>query len=159
MNARTAGVSACVLALALAAHAAPLTEHGSGDAYATPGARLAWAIARGPAEATTFVVVRVAADRAKYSWLSVIGVDPFTKAETVRLPPTALDAALDVRMARGSIADHPNTEFRFFANEQDARVGNASLVVYYHGVPDTAPEFADARKLSQYLTDRMTRPP
>jgi hypothetical protein len=89
----------------------------------------------------------------------VVGVDPLTKAEAVRLPPTALDLSLDVRMPRATFADHPNTELRFFAHEQDARRGAPALVVYYHGVPDTAPEFADTRKLSQYLTDRMAKLP
>lgn len=156
---RSLAALGAALALALAAHAAPLSVHGSGDGFGTPGARLAWAIARGASEASTFVVVRVAADRAKYPWLSVVGVDPFSKAEVTRLPPSAVDGALDVRMARASIADHPNTEFRFFANEQDARAGSAALVVYYHGVPDTAPEFADVQKLAQYLTDRIARLP
>lgn len=150
-----------VLALALLpqAGAAPLAVHGSGDAFATPGAKLAWAILRGANESSTFVVVRVVTDRAKYPWLSVVGVDPFSKAEAVRLPPSAVDAPRDVRIARSTVADHPNTEFRFFASEQEARAGTAALVVYYHGVPDTAPEFADPQKLSRYLDDRMTKLP
>ena len=145
------------LALVAQASAAPLAVHGSGDGFATPGAALAWAIARGASEASTFVVVRVAVDRSRFPWLSVVGVDPFTKAELVRVPPTAVDATYDVRMARSTIADHPNTEFRFYASEGDARAGAAALVVYYHGVPDTAPEFADAAKLSQYLADRLAK--
>ena len=144
-----------LLALAAQAAAAPLSVHGSGDGFAIPGARLAWAVARGASEAATFVVVRVAVDRAKYPWLAVTGVDPFTKAEVVRVPATRVDAVYDVRMPRSTIADHPNTEFRFFASEDDARAGSPALVVYYHGVPDTAPEFADAVKLSQYLDDRL----
>jgi hypothetical protein len=146
-----------LLSLAVLAHAAPLAVHGSGDGFAPPGVKLAWAIARGAGEASTFVVVRVATERAKYPWLVVAGVDPFTKAELTRVPATLVDARYDVRMPRSTIGDHPNTEFRFFANEADARAGAPALVVYYHGVPDTAPEFADAGKLSQYLDDRMAK--
>jgi hypothetical protein len=138
--------------------AAPLIVHGSGDGFTTPGASLAWAIARGTNESSTFVVVRVAVDRARYPWLTVVGVDPFTKAELVRVPATSMDNTYDLRMPRSTIADHPNTEFRFFASESDARTGAPALVVYYHGVPDTAPEFADSAKLSQYLADRVTKP-
>jgi hypothetical protein len=54
-----------LLFLAVHAHAAPLSVHGSGDGFATPGVKLAWAIARGAGEASTFVVVRVATERAK----------------------------------------------------------------------------------------------
>lgn len=145
------------LAFTTPAAAAPLAVHGSGDGFATPGASLAWAVARGADEASTLVVVRVAVDRAKYPWLSVVGVDPFTKAELLRVPAIAVDRAYDVRMPRGTIADHPNTEFRFFASEADARANAPALVVYYHGVPDTAPEFAEAGKLSHYLDDRLAR--
>jgi hypothetical protein len=148
-----------VLALLFAAHAtaAPLSVHGEGDGFATPGASLAWAVARGASEASTFVVVRVAVDRAKYPWLAVVGVDPFTKAELVRQPATTIDATYDVRIPRNTIADHPNTEFRLYASEADARANVPALVVYYHGVPDTAPEFADAAKVSQYLADRIAK--
>ena len=146
-----------IVALAFVAQAvaAPLSLHGSGDGFSTPGVALAWAVARGAGESSTFVVVRVVVDRAKYPWVSVTGADPFTKTEIVRLPPTMIDAPYDVRMARGTFADHPNTEFRFYESERDARAGAAALVVYYHGVPDTAPEFAEAGKLSQYLAERV----
>jgi hypothetical protein len=143
------------LAFVSEAIAAPLSMHGSGDGFSTAGVALAWAVARGTAESSTFVVVRVVVDRAKYPWLSVIGADPFTKAEVVRVAPTVVDAPYDVRIARGTFGDHPNTEFRFYADEADARAGAPALIVYYHGVPDTAPEIADAAKLSQYLNERL----
>jgi hypothetical protein len=146
-----------MLALIGQAAAAPLAVHGSGDGFSTPGAALAWAVARGPGEASTFVVVRVRVDRAKYPWLMVVGLDPFTKAELVRLPATMLDGTYDLRIPRNTIADHPNTEFRFYASEVDARSHAPALVVYYHGVPDTAPEFAEAAKLAQYLGDRLEK--
>jgi hypothetical protein len=146
-----------LLAFAAQVSAAPLSVHGSGDGFTTPGVKLAWAIARGANEASTFVVVRVATERAKYPWLAVVGVDPFTKAEVTRVPATMVDGRYDVRIPRSTIGDHPNSEFRFFASEVDARAGTPALVVYYHGIPDTAPEFADAGKLSQYLDDRMAK--
>jgi len=142
-------------AFAAQAIAAPLALHGSGDGFATPGAALAWAVARGARESSTFVVVRVVVDRAKYPWLAVVGMDPFTRTELVRLAPTMVDVPYDVRMPRATFADHPNTEFRFYASEGDVRAGAPVLVVYYHGVPDTAPEFADPAKLSQYLVERV----
>jgi hypothetical protein len=145
------------LAFIAQANGAPLTVHGSGDVFSTPGAALAWAVARGADEASTFVVVRVAVDRARYPWLAVVGVDPFTKAEMVRVPPTAIDATYDVRVPRSTIADHPNSEFRFYASESDARANAPALVVCYHGVPDTAPELTDAAKLSDYLAHRLAR--
>ncbi len=148
-----------LLFIALGASGAePAREmHGSGDGFATPGAAMAWAIERGPSEAATFVVVRVAVDPAKYPWLAVVGVDPFTKALQVRQQATMVPHMLDVRIARAQFADYPNTEFRFYGSESEARAGAPGLVVFYHGVPDTAPEFTDPNRLDAYLIERMTR--
>jgi hypothetical protein len=33
------------------------------------------------------------------------------------------------------------------------------LIVFYAGVPDTTPEFADRRKLDTYLDERIARAP
>jgi len=150
------------LALGLAAAAAfaadPAKEiHGSGDGFAAPGIALAWAIERGATEAETFVVVRVAADTKAYPWISVVGIDPFTKAEQVRQPPTSIPNMLDVRIPRAKIADHPNSAFRFYASEADARANAPALVVYYHGVPDTAPELRGENAVDTHLIQRVTQ--
>lgn len=146
-----------VMSLCASAAEPPREMHGSGDGFATPGVAMAWAVERGPSEAATFVVVRVAVDPAKYPWLAVVGVDPFTKALQVRQQATMVSHVLDVRIARAQFADYPNTEFRFYASEADARAGVPGLVVFYHGVPDTAPEFTDPDRLHVYLIERMTR--
>ena len=67
-------------AVANAAHAQTVV-HGSADAYAAQGVAMAWGVARGASEASTSVVVRVVTDASAYPWLSVRGIDPFTKAE------------------------------------------------------------------------------
>lgn len=147
---------ALMLTTALAADAVG-EVHGSGDGFSVPGLAIAWGIERGASEATTAVVIRIAADRTKYPWLAVVGIDPFTKAEQVRQPATSVPDTLDVRIPRGQIADHPNTAFRFYAGEAAARANTPALVVYYHGVPDTAPEFKDAVLLDAHLTSRVAQ--
>jgi len=144
-----------LLVFAVASAAATREMHGSGDAFATPGVTLAWAIERGKTESDTSVVVRVSVDVKQYPWVSVNGVDPFTKKTLVLQPPTTVPNMLDVRVARAKFADYPNTEFRFYPKEADARAGDAALVVFYHGVPDTAPEFANENLLDAYLLKRI----
>ena len=130
--------------------------HGSADAFRAPGIALAWAIERGKDEATTAVGVRIVADPAKYGWVEVRGVDPFTQATQTLAAGRALGGTLDVRSPRARFADTPRTEWRLFANE--AAAGNApALTVYYVGVPDTTPEFADAAKLVNFLKARTAR--
>jgi hypothetical protein len=151
---KLAAAALCAFAL----HASAQTVvHGSADAFGAPGIAMAWAIERGRDEATTTVVVRVVADRAAYGWLDVRGVDPFTQVAQPVLPGRALGGSLDVRIARSRFADTPRTEWRFYASEADAAAGAPTLTVYYVGVPDTTPEFADRAKLDAYLSARTAR--
>ena len=62
---------------------------------------------------------------------------------------------LDVRLPRPSFGDLPRTEFRFFRSAEQARADAPERVVFYSGVPDTAPEFADEAALDKYLAQRL----
>lgn len=147
-----------VLAVALGAQVfAQSVVHGSADAFRAPGIAMAWAIERGKDEATTAIVVRIVADRATYGWVEVRGVDPFTQAEQPILAGRAIGDSLDVRIARPRFADTPRTEWRYYASEAAVSAGPAALTVYYVGVPDTAPEFADPAKLQAFLAARTAR--
>jgi hypothetical protein len=126
--------------------------HGKVDVFTAPGVSLAWAVARGADEAKTFVVIRVVPDLARFRALSVTGRDPFSKADKVLVAPTPLTAKFDVRLPRAGFAEFPRTELRFL----DA-AGKLQLEVYYLGVPDTTPEFADSARLEAYLGDRTSQ--
>jgi hypothetical protein len=156
---RTALHAALLGALALVAAAAlaqaPREVHGSGDAFSEPGVALAWGVLRGTSEATTTVVLRVAADPQAYAWLSVIGVDPFTKAEEPLQRAMPVAGPVDVRVPRARYAELPRTEIRLFGTAAAAQAGTPALVVFYLGVPDTTPEFADAATLDAYLAERL----
>ena len=62
-----------------------------------------------------------------------------------------LDRETDVAIPRAQFAEHPSTEFRFFASPEDAAADRAKLTVFYLGVPDTTPEFAGQREAEGYL--------
>ena len=137
--------------------AAPAREvHGSSDAYATAGVALAWAVLRGADDASTRVVLRIALDPAVYPALEVTGVDPFTRAERTLLPRGPTAAVHDVRVPRSQFADWPRTELRFQGPSPAPGAGPA-LLVFFQGVPDTAPEFTTEARLSAYLDERLAR--
>ena len=137
-----------VFCLALFTTSARAQEvHGASDAFAGHGVAVAWGVLRGATEESTIVVLRVAADPRRYSQLEVAGIDPFTRAATIRFAKTALGPSLEVRLPRAGFADHPRTELRFSGAE--------ALVVYYLGIPDTAPEFATAAALEAHLATRL----
>jgi hypothetical protein len=135
----------------------PREAHGSADAYAEPGIAFAWGVLRGPSESETSIVIRVVTDDGLFPWLAVVGINPFTKAETVLQPAKAVNGAVDVRIPRARVADFPRTEFRLYPNAAAANAGTATLTIYYLGVPDTTPEFTDRAKLETYLAERIAR--
>ena len=136
---------------------APREEHGSHDAFAAPGIALAWGVLRGADEATTAIVVRVVADPNTYPWLAVTAIDPFSKQEQAVQRPVQAAGPFDLRIPRAQFADYPRTEVRLFDSAAHARANAPQLVVYYVGVPDTTPEFADAAKLDASLSERIAR--
>ena len=140
-------------ALALLPAAAPAQEvvHGADSLFVSPTVKLAWVVRRGATDADTIVVVRIAAAGAAYRLFRVDGIDPFTKQHKVFVATRPLDRETDVAIPRAQFADHPSTEFRFYAGTEDAAADKAKLTVFYLGVPDTTPEFAGQREAEAYL--------
>lgn len=136
-----------------------LEVHGMSDAFAAPGVALAWGILQGADEASTVVVMRIAADRSVYPWFAVVGVDPFTKEKREVLAPTRSAEVNDIRAPRSHYADFPRTEVRLYESESAARRDKPALVVFFLGVPDTTPELATEEKLQAYFNERLARLP
>ena len=135
----------------------PREAHGSSDVYADRGVAIAWAVLRGASEADTSIVIRVATDRAAYPWLAVAGVNPFSHAEQPLAAAREAAGSVDVTVPRTRFAELPRTEIRLYASAAAARSASPALVVYYLGVPDTTPEFADRGRLDGYLRDRIAK--
>lgn len=152
-----AAIAGFALALPPGALAAPVEAHGALDAFAGDGVAMAWAVRRGKDDASTFVVVRVDADPARYRSMAAAGIDPFTRTAQPLVPPAALAGSRTVRVPRARFADLPRTEWRFFASANPAAAEAPVLVVEYHGVPDTTPEFDDDAKLAASLAERIAR--
>jgi hypothetical protein len=146
---------AFILALGASAQT-PREAHGSSDVYAERGVAIAWAVLRGANEADTSIVIRVALDPSVFRGLAVAGVNPFSHAEQ---PLAAREAAgsVDAQVPRARFAELPRTEIRLYATAAAAQSGPPALIVYYLGVPDTTPEFADRTKLDGYLRERIAR--
>lgn len=154
-----AGIAIVNLAptLATGAAAAPLEAHGALDAFAGDGVAMAWGVLRGKDDASTLVVVRIDADPSRYRAVGVVGIDPFTKASQPIVAAAALAGTRTVRVPRARFADLPRTEWRFYASAEPAAGDAPALVVEYHGVPDTTPEFDDEAKLAASLAERIAR--
>ena len=161
MSVRQAAILVCLtLACAIPAPAEsadpPQEIHGMADAYEGQGVALAWAVLRGADEAATMVVVRVVADPSRYPLVAATGRNPFSQRTEPLLRATPNTGSIDLRVARAHFAELPRTELRFYGSTTAAHDA-PRLVVYFLGVPDTAPEFASETNLAAYLADRIAR--
>ena len=133
------------------------TVHGADSVFASPGIGIVWGMLRGPTEEQTLVVTRVGNPMARYAYLRVEGVDPFTGRRTAVVEGVPLGARADVRASRAGFADFPRREFHLYATEADWRARKPALTVYYLGVPDTTPEFTSEAALDAYLAGTQPR--
>ena len=83
-------------------------------------------------------------------------VDQLALRQHVAALTRPLEGETDLSIPRASFADHPSTEFHFFARGEDATANKPKLTVFYLGVPDTTPEFARAGEAEAYF-DRLLR--
>ena len=132
---------------------APLAEvHGTSDTFAGHGIAIAWGVQRGATESATVVVLRIAADPARFTHVAVDGIDPFSKERQPFTAERPLGAFADIRIPRARFADFPRTEVRF------SKPGvPPPLIVYYLGVPDTTPEFPTQSALEAHLAQSLVR--
>jgi hypothetical protein len=133
------------------------TVHGADSVFASSGIGIAWGVLRGPTEEQTLVVIRVSNTAARFVYLRVEGVDPFTGRRAAVVEGVPLGAMADVTSARAGFADLPRREIHLYASEADWRARKPTLTVYYLGVPDTTPEFTSRADLDAYLASTQPR--
>jgi len=127
------------------------TVHGGDSVFLSPGISIAWGVLRAPTEEETVVVTRISNPVARYAYLRVEGVNPFTGRRTAVIEGMPLGARADVKSPRAGFADFPRREIHLYATEAEWRARRPLLTVYYLGVPDTTPEFTSQAALDAYL--------
>jgi len=147
---------ALVPALLLALGAGPQV-HGEGAVFRGPGVVVVWGVLRAPAEDDTAIVIRLALADARYAYMRVDAVDPFTGTRRPVEPGGPTRATVDVRSRRPTFADFPRREIRLYRTAEAWRADDPALTIYYLGVPDTTPEFTSAAGLLGYLADAVAR--
>ncbi len=149
-------VLAFLVAGAAPAAEAPREVHGENSVFAGEGIAMAWGVFRGKSEDETQVVVRILPTVKRYAYLRIEGVDPFTQERKEMLPGQPLGPSLEVRSTRASFAEFTRRELEFYT-ARDWQAKRPSLMIYYMGVPDTAPEFTSEGALSTYLDDALAK--
>jgi hypothetical protein len=134
--------------------------HGADSTFRAEGLALMWAVWRGADEASTRVVLDIvktspAADR--FRFYSVVAVDPFTGDSRPEVEGQPLAQENRVLRARPDFQVFSARRILFFAGKNNAELGRPELTVYYQGVPDTSPEFADLQALEEYFDGVLRR--
>jgi hypothetical protein len=127
------------------------TVHGADSVFVSPRVGIAWGVLRALTEEETVVVTRVTNSMARYAYIRVEGVNPFTGRRTAVVEGAPLGEWADVKSPRAGFADFPRREIHLYATEAEWRARKPSLTVYYLGVPDTTPEFTSQAALDAYL--------
>ncbi len=139
----------------LVAHAE--TVHGADSVFTAPGIAIVWGVLRAPTEEETVVVTRISNPMARYAYLRVEGVDPFTGRRAAVVEGAPLGTRADVKSPRAGFSDFPRREIHLYASEAEWRAQKPALTVYYLGVPDTTPEFTSEAALDAYLAGTQPR--
>jgi len=143
---------------ALAAEQPATVVHGADSQFSNATVKVAWVVRKGASEESTQVVIRLVNVAESYRWIRLDGVDPFSKARIAFVPARPLESRIDLVVPRKAFADHPSAEIQLFRSEADALADRPALTIFYLGVPDTTPEFANTDDAERYLA-HLENPP
>jgi hypothetical protein len=133
--------------------------HGADSSFRAQGITVLWAILKGPSEEASFVYVRILHDSAAAPTLNFIGVeavDPFSKerAWVIKMP---IWGKQTLKLVRTDFRDKTERWLHFYTDESTLVKHQPALTIFYHGVPDTAPEFLTEAELEAYLDKAPSR--
>jgi len=131
--------------------------HGESAVFSTSGIAIVWSVLRAPVEEETQVVIRVALVSARYAYVRVDAIDPFSRARRPVAPGGPMTGVVDVQSPRVTFGDFPRREIRLYRTADEWRADAPALTIYYLGVPDTTPEFASESALLNYLAATVAK--
>ena len=132
--------------------------HGADSSFRAQGITILWAILKGPAEESSFVHIRILqADPGSFRFYGVEAVDPFSKETAWVVRGEPLRGVQTVKSVRTEFRDKTERWLQFYADRESLEKGQAALTIFYHGVPDTAPELLTEAELEVYLVQALSR--
>lgn len=155
-----AGLALIILLIAGGPAIAATEIHGADSSFRAQGVTILWAILKGTSEETSFVQIRILHDRASAPGLRfyrIEAVDPFSKEREWIMRGEALGAVQTRKIVRTDFRDKTERWLHFYADRESLEKGKPGLTIFYHGVPDTAPELLTEVELETYLDSAPSR--
>ena len=132
--------------------------HGADSSFRAQGITILWAILKGPAEESSFVHIRILqADPGSFRFYGVEAVDPFSKERAWVMKGEPLRAIQTLMIVRTDFRDKTERWLHFYTDRESLEKGWPALTIFYHGVPDTAPELLTEAELEAYLAQAPSR--
>ena len=134
--------------------------HGADSSFRAQGITILWAILKGPSEETSHVYIRILHDAAATPGLTfyrIEAVDPFSKERAWVMKGEPLGAIQTLKIVRTDFRDKTERWLHFYTDRESLEKGQAALTIFYHGVPDTAPELLTEAELEAYLGQALSR--
>jgi hypothetical protein len=157
----TLAAMAFLLALSTGIPAIAATEiHGADSSFRAEGVTILWGILKGSSEETSYVHIRIlyAASAAPgLAFYRVEAVDPFSKERAWIMKGEPIGAIQTLKIVRTDFRDKTERWLHFYADRESLEKNRPALTIFYHGVPDTAPEVLTETELEAYLVQAPSR--
>lgn len=134
--------------------------HGADSSFRAQGITILWAIMKGGSEVSTMVHIRILKDAGAapdLAFFRVEAADPFSKERTWVTKGEQLRAVLTFRSPRADFADKTERRLHFYPDREALEKHRPGLTIFYHGIPDTAPELLTEAALEAYLSEALAR--
>ena len=134
--------------------------HGADSSFRAQGITILWAILKGPTEETSHVYIQILHDKDAAPALTFFGVeavDPFSKERAWVIKGEPLGAIRTLKIVRTDFRNKTERWFHFYTDREALEKGQQALTIFYHGVPDTAPELLTEAELEAYLSQALAR--
>jgi hypothetical protein len=134
--------------------------HGADSSFRAQGITILWAILKGVSEESSFVHIRILHDRAAAPGLGfyrIEAVDPFSKEREWIMQGEPLKALQTRKIVRTEFRDKTERWLHFYPDRESLEKDRPALTIFYHGVPDTAPELRSETELEAYLAQAPSR--
>jgi len=127
--------------------------HGADSSFRAQGITILWAILKGPTEETSQVYIRILHDKGSAPALAFFGVeavDPFSKERAWMIKAPLLENQT-LQILRTDFQDKTERWLHFYTDREALEKHQPALTIFYHGVPDTAPELQSKVDIEAYL--------
>ncbi len=128
--------------------------------FQAEGLAIFWAILKGEDDEHSLVYIKListAAAQKPFQHYHVLAVNPFSKEEEWVIKGEKFAEQNLLKLNRAAFRNKMERRFFFYTSEKIEEDQKPDMIVYYQGIPDTAPEFLEETQIEQYFENALAR--